>query len=355
MLVVCVPKLGREPFGHHLALSKLVQSLNSLDIRATVLGSYDAPKSDTVVPWFSRIGGNLSHDLFIHEVSEFITRRNIDVKSVFVYDADVEIAEAFGELARDLPQLNFHVNILHLSSPDIKSLSAISAPNLTLSSETKAGVNLIKSFAKEQTVSKIPVFSPTPVSAYLNSLQRNPNSVLTFASKHLSRGFNHSSLAIGIASKKLKKGLSVEIKIESPGMHIDNAMHRNPLAKGLIRNAKVIDHFQDDYSFALLFRRNSVTLLGYAPSQFAYQPSGNFIHALLNESIPVVLAGTWMADELVELGLEGLISLRPSDLGLTVVQALSNQEKYRKIIREKKAHIASRYSPTKFSEFLGLL
>ena len=360
-LVLVIPELGADNFGHHNDLVAAVSSIQS-GIQTQVLTNATRMGSAIEIPWFTHgkdVDG--SSEVFFEEMRQFL-QAEPSTRSVciFAYNCDRSRMNQLIVLASLFPEFTFIANLLFPYDGKRQRWQGVKPTNVLLTSEVDATLTILRSDYPGIKSEKMPVYAPQLDRAEraVGLKEFEPHSqLLLFGSNNPRRGYSLALKAISNRKDLLKLVASITVKVESHVKKDEIVRMTNEGSPTLGESTiRFVEGQVDDLALSKIFESSSVAILPYTSSQFRYQASGMFIHALKFNVIPIVLDGTWMAHELRWLGLGKLVANDSAQsLERVLEYVLTNQTAVRTEIEGASHLIRARYDRQTFLDFLSSL
>jgi hypothetical protein len=356
MLVVSLsPDIQGENFGHYQPFEDtLRKACIRRELRSIHVVGMRGRKSLTQIPWFSN-----SRNVFPVNAPAFgaeLTRlveslqreRKDEALFFFLYSGDLRRFKAMHEVANNYPDCIFMMNFLW-DQDSVLERSIYPLPtNMRISVESGRLAARARAIAGKDAAIHLPLFPPQ---IELSKNQKSPNSqnrVTFFTSADPSRGPEITKKVLQLILKDFDDGLRPSLRV--------GFSRFNDHGNWMPSQGQRLDQFEGQLSKRAWMSLIGETLIGvipYSPAQWKFKSSGVFVELLSQERIPVVLRGTWMAEELTELGLNSLISApTPQDLRQTVLRAIQDRDRLARNLRELSSKIRTRYSADRFVESL---
>lgn len=348
--------------GHHDAFAReFKRLLETATVKVTVAVP-DAVQSEKYVGHYSPLSDKrFDGSAFEAETEELVRarRRHRAHLSVFCYSGNPHRLEAFRNLASRWPGVRFGICLLH-GAPFLRSPlpAGVSWPeNLWIGSESAPFVRAwaelnpaAPSLLQVRSFDLVPKCIRSPNVADPAGGRPPASRVIFAVSNRLTRGAELLEACLGDPSKWLEMVGSLTLKYENPAA-IPYAAPLRRACRGVGVPVSTIRGFVDDCALDDLLRQADLIVLPYGPEQFRWQASGLFVAALSRGVPTVVLKGTWMAEELSNLGLDELaIPSGKHGFGRHIAKFLKKSGALQEKILKKNQSILARYSEAEFAD-----
>lgn len=362
-LVVAIPELGADNFGHHDDLVAAVRTIErEYQTQGLVLTHATRPGSALELPWFTEDRhADRRGLLFFEEMRRYLEAQpSRPAVCTFVYNCDRSRLNQLVFLATRFPNFMFVANLLFPGDWARKSWRGDNPRNVLLTSELDTTLALLRRDYPGIKSEKLPLYVPqlSRVEPTVGLKDSKPKSqLLLLGSRDPKRGYQLALNALGRRKDILRLVDSITAKI---GAKDDGAwvvrMTNKKLGQFGESEIEFVEGHVDALRLSKILESSSIVILPYSPRDFRYQASGMFMHALQFNVIPIVLNGTWMAQELRWLGLTELIAQDSAkSLASVIGYVLNNQATVRTKVDAVSHLIKLRYDRQSFLKFLSSL